>query len=116
MKRLIAACLLGLLIITTAQSQGLPKDVMKLKRVPEIIDIKYELQTTEPPNLIVTATGNVSSGGWTDVQLLRREYLKPPADGIYEYDLLAKPPEGAATQAITKVKGSDVWEKIDVMK
>lgn len=93
-----------------------PEKLVPLKRVAEITDVKYELQTSEPPNLVVTALGNVPSGGWTEVQLIRREYLKEPADGIWEYDLLAKPPQGPSTQAITTVKATDTWEKVDLSR
>lgn len=93
-----------------------PKEVTVLKRVPQITDVTYELQTSEPPNLIVTAQGQVPTGGWTEVQLVRRVYEKEPADGIWEYDLLAKPPAGLATQVLSKVKASDVWEKVDAKK
>lgn len=99
---------------SAAEDKGV--ETTPLKRVAEITEVTFVLQTTEPPNLIVTAHGNVPTGGWTDVQLLRREYLKPPADGIWEYDLLARPPEGFATQAITEVKASDIWEKVDITR
>lgn len=102
--------------VTAAWSQERVKDLVKLKRVPEIVDVTFELQTTEPPNLIVTAVGQVPTGGWTEVQLLRREYVRPPADGIWEYDLLGKPPEGFATQVISKVKATHVWEEVDATK
>jgi hypothetical protein len=78
--------------------------------------VKYELQTSDPPNLVVTAEGTVPTGGWTEVQLIRRVYDKEPADGIWEYDLLAKPPDGPAPQVISKVKASDIWEKVDAKK
>jgi hypothetical protein len=97
-----------------ARAQDKPREAVNLQRVAEITDVTFEVQTTEPPNLIVTAAGNVPTGGWTEVQLLRREYLKPPADGIWEYDLLAKPPDGFATQVITSVKASDTWERVEL--
>jgi len=111
-----AALVAALLLSTTLPAQEKGKEVIKLKRVAQITDVTFELQTSEPPNLVVTASGNVPTGGWTEVQLLRREYEKEPADGIYEYDLLAKPPDGIATQVISKVKATDVWEKVDAKK
>jgi hypothetical protein len=99
-----------------AIAQEKEKELVPFKRVPEILEVTFELQTTEPPNLAVTATGRVSSGGWTEVQLLRRVYIAPPADGIWEYDLLGKPPAGAAIQVLSKVKGTDLWEKVELDK
>jgi hypothetical protein len=99
-----------------AAADDKPQEVILLKRVTQIIDVTYELQTSEPPNLVVTAHGQVPTGGWTEVQLVRRIYEKEPADGIWEYDLLAKPPSGPATQALAKVKASDTWMKVDAKK
>ena len=89
---------------------------MVLKRVPIITAIEYELQTSDPPNLIVTAHGQVPSGGWSNVQLIRRVYQTEPADGIWEYDLLATPPGGPAAQVLTDVKAKDIWEKVEAKK
>lgn len=118
MRMLLVAVSVALVAgsFSAARSQEKAKDIVKLKRVPEIVEVTFELQTTEPPNLVVTAVGQVPSGGWTEVQLLRREYVRPPADGIWEYDLLAKPPEGFAAQVISKVKASHVWEQVDAAK
>src|SRR5689334_11380712 len=105
-----------LLAQTALTAQDKPKEHLLIRRVPIINDVKYELQTSEPPNLVVTVEGTVPTGGWTEVQLVRRIYETEPVDGIWEYDLLAKPPSGPATQALTKVKASDTWEKIDPQK
>jgi hypothetical protein len=108
----------ALLFLLTALSRAeeKPKETIQLKRVPIINNVTYKLQTSDPPNLIVTAEGTVPTGGWTEVQLVRRIYLKEPADGIWEYDLLAKPPSGLASQALTPVKASDTWEMVDAKK
>jgi len=97
-------------------AQDKPKETVVLKRVPRVTDVTYELQTSDPPNLVVTAEGTVPTGSWTEVQLIRRVYEKEPADGIWEYDLLARPPAGPAAQVISKVKASDIWEKVDATK
>src|SRR5687768_13384247 len=98
MRTLAAVLTLLATLAVTSPAQEKPKEVVVLKRVPQITDVTFELQTTEPPNLVVTAHGQVPTGGWTDVQLIRRVYEKEPADGIWEYDLLARPPAGLATQ------------------
>ena len=99
-----------------SRAQDKPKETIVLKRVPQVTDVTYELQTSDPPNLVVTAEGAAPTEGWTEVQLIRRVYEKEPADGIWEYDLLAKPPAGPAAQVISKVKASDIWEKVDAKK
>jgi hypothetical protein len=78
--------------------------------VKKVLSVDTKLEVTKPPVLIVTAVGEVPTGGWTGARLTRRTYIKPPADGVYEYDLTAVPPTGAATQAISKVKAKDEWK------
>jgi len=116
-KRLVVPAVVGVGLFTVlCCAEDKPQEAVVLKRVPKITNIEYELQTSEPPNLIVTAHGQVPTGGWSNVQLIRRIYQTEPADGIWEYDLLATPPGGPATQVITDVKAKDIWEKVDVKK
>lgn len=84
-----------------------------LEHVPTIVKIDYAIQESEPPNLLITAYGKVPTGGWKQVQLLRRVYVKPPSDGIWEYDLLAKRPTGPVIQVETLVKASNRWKAFD---
>ena len=81
-----------------------------IARVPEITDLKHDVQESAPPNLVITATGVVPTGGWTEITLLPRETARPPADGIYEFDLLAVRPSGPAIQVLTKVQASYTWK------
>ncbi len=78
--------------------------------VKTILSVAHEIEESNPPVLVVTAVGQVPTGGWTGAKLTRRTYKKPPADGIYEYDLTAVPPDGAATQALSRVKATDRWK------
>src|SRR5690606_3917164 len=88
------------------------KDEQKPKAevVKTILSVDYAIQESFPPTLVVTAVGQVPTGGWTGAKLTRRNREKPPADGIYEYDLTAVPPSGAATQVISKVTAKDSWK------
>lgn len=81
----------------------------KSQRIPKIVKIDYSVLKSNPPTLVVTATGEVPTGGWSNPQLVRRVYVVPPADGIWEYDLTAEPPTGIATQVITKLKATNRW-------
>ena len=84
-----------------------------LQHVPTILKIDVQIQESDPPNLVVTAIGQVPSGGWKQVQLIRRIYVKPPADGIWEYDLLAQKPSGVATTVMTPVGAKNTWKAYD---
>jgi hypothetical protein len=39
--------------------------------------------------------------GWTNIHLSPFVYVKPPADGIYEFDLVGTPPTGIVNELIT---------------
>jgi len=84
-----------------------------LQHVPTIIKIEHVIQTSEPPNLVITAYGKVPTAGWKQVQLIRRIYIVPPSDGIWEYDMLGLRPTGPAAQVVTTVRAKNVWENYD---
>jgi hypothetical protein len=57
-------------------------------------------------SLILKATGSAAGPGYTDAQFLPRIYPGPPPDGIYEVDVVATKPAGAAAAATPiEVKG-----------
>lgn len=89
------------------------KETETLEHVPTIVKIEYAVQQSSPPNLLITAYGRVPTGGWKQVQLLRRIYVTPPADGIWEYDLLALRPSGQVIQVQTPVRAKNVWKDYD---
>jgi len=80
------------------------------EKVKTILNLDYTIQTSNPPNLVVTATGQVPTGGWKDARLDRRVYVQFPPDGIWDYDLTAVPPSGPAPTVISQVNATDVWK------
>ena len=44
--------------------------------------------------LLVRASGEADSAGWLDPRLSPRFYATPPADGVWEFDLVGEPPHG----------------------
>ena len=56
---------------------------------------------TADGQLDLTVAGELPSGGWSDIALVPVTYVMEPYDGIWEIYLMAVPPEGMATQAIT---------------
>lgn len=77
--------------------------------VAKIISVRCAFQKRNPPNLVVTAIGQVSTTGFSEVRLQRVEHAKPPADGIQDYTLTAVPPAGIVAQVISQVEASDTW-------
>ena len=60
--------------------------------VKKILKVEYSIEKILPPNLVVTATGQVPSSGYKDAILVRVRYTTPPADGIQDYILFVVPP------------------------
>ncbi len=81
----------------------------KLEKI-EVKAVKLDLQKKSPPNLVIDVDGEAPTGGWTHVQLVQYVYVTPPADGIWEFDLVAVAPTGPAPQVITPVKTQYLWE------
>jgi hypothetical protein len=86
------------------------KDEKKGEVLKTIIDVKADFDK-DKKTLTVVAIGQVPTGGWKDAKLVRRKTKDAPKDGIYEYDLTAVRPTGIVTQALSKVKAEDKWEK-----
>jgi hypothetical protein len=71
---------------------------------------KVALQYDGVASITVTANGEVPTGGYTNVVLVQRVYVKPPADGIWEFDMFACKPSGIVIQVITPVSATIKWE------
>jgi len=79
-----------------------------------VIDVKYSIEKVSPPNLVVEALAQVNSTGWTNPVFIRRVYIQPPADGIWEYDLHITPPSGVSGDEIVKIGPlTNRWEGYD---
>lgn len=106
-----SVCALLILILTNCCLNSLyaadppaePETVKKIKQVA------IQVLATNPPQLFVAVSGEVPSGGFTDVTLTRVSYSKPPEDGIQDYYLKALPPTQPAIAVISEVKARDRW-------
>jgi hypothetical protein len=81
--------------------------------VPSVPTVEVAVLESDPLRLAVTAKGQVPTGGWKDIALVRATYADPPADGICDYFLLATAPEGIAAQVITDVSATNTWKGYD---
>ena len=77
--------------------------------VPRIKAVDVKMLQTNPPGLSVSVVGEVPTGGYQNVRLVRVTFPKPPLDGIQEYRFVATPPAGQAIQALTEVSATDTW-------
>lgn len=71
--------------------------------VMAVHDVSIAILKTYPPQVIVSAIGTVSTGGWRDPQLAPHVYIDPPVDGVQGYDFVATPPAGYAIQVLSPV-------------
>lgn len=69
------------------------------------VDVVVFNQTKSlPPLLMVHARGTASTSGWTRGRLSPYVYIKPPADGIWDFDFIATAPTGFALQVVTSIE------------
>ena len=62
-----------------------------------------------PDTLILKATGKTSTPGYYNLAFLPRINPGPPADGIYDVDVIGYKPQAPAAQAATPVETSGEW-------
>jgi len=98
--------MVSLLTILSALAEEKPPEPETIKKV---ISAKLSVKKM---TLTVTAIGEVPTGGYTKPTLTRVTYIKQPDDGIQDYTFRAVPPAGVATQVISQVEASDVWESV----
>lgn len=100
-------------LISSGVASGDEKEKDQKKSEPQIVKkilkVEYVIEKINPPNLVVTAMGEVPTGGFEKVKLVRVVYITPPEDGIQDYILFALPPSGPAAQVISQVEAKDTW-------
>jgi hypothetical protein len=79
-------------------------------KVFEVTSVSFALTKSLPPGLIIHSTGKVSSSGWSNARLVPYVYLAPPQDGIWDFDLIATPPEKIALTVICPISASEFIE------
>jgi hypothetical protein len=94
-----------LLAMTATAANGGEAELVK-----KITKSEHTILKLIPPTLTVTAVGQVPTGGWTNAELVRMTYVTPPADGIQDYELKAKKPDGIVTQALSTVTAKNEWK------
>lgn len=78
----------------------------KATHVTSVLDLlDVILFRTQPPGVFIRALGEVPTTGWTNPALVPRQYVKPPSDGIQEFDFFAAPPDGIVLQVISQIEG-----------
>lgn len=103
-------CVAALAQTASFAQDGESKKPPQPQVVGKILKVDFVDEEINPPNLLVTATGQVPTGGYTKVRLERAVYVTPPEDGIQDYFLIALPPSKPATQVVSTVKATNRWK------
>jgi hypothetical protein len=102
-------CLLGLLVAVAVTNAAEEKPKQPEGMIAKKINsVEYEFTKGDKPQLVVTASTTVPTGGYK-ANLVRVTYIKQPDDGIQDYNLYLTKPDGFVTQVISEVKASDSW-------
>jgi hypothetical protein len=73
--------------------------------------VKAEIIKSNPSQLQVTANGETRTSNWTQIQLQPVVYVRPPPDGIQDYEFIGVPPSGISQPTVTSVSATHVMQK-----
>ena len=82
-----------------------------MNRLYKVNNVHIHLVNSNPTSLIICVIGSATTSGWSRVELGAWVYITPPADGIYDFDLMAAPPTGIALDVITPVAVATAFPK-----
>ena len=83
-----------------------------MEKILEVAEIELAVLESFPPKLRITASGTVPTGGWSNPKLDPYIYIQAPPDGIYDFNFVADPPEGVATQVISPIEAIFIMENL----
>lgn len=79
-------------------------------KVFQVDKVELRLMKSNPPQLVVTASGIVSSAGWDNGELKILDIQ--PSDGIYQFDFCATPPNEETPQLMMEISATYVYRDI----
>ncbi len=108
-KRTMSAAAVVYFLTFTATAQD-SEAISSKAVVANIKSVDIAEEEINPPNLLVTATAELPTGGYSDFVLSRAVYIHPPEDGIQDYFFHATPPSDPVSKGITEAKASNRWK------
>jgi hypothetical protein len=78
-------------------------EIVMFARIYAIDSIQFRILKSFPPKLVLVVAGRATSTGWTDAELGTWMYIRPPADGILDFDFLARMPKGLSLPVLTPI-------------
>lgn len=85
-------------------------------KVSSVTKVRVGILESKPAQIVVSADGEVPTSGWKNPELAAWAYIKPPEDGIQDFDFIAERPTGIVLPMITPISGSGTTWKLDWMK
>ena len=79
-------------------------------KVQTVDSVRLTILKTNPLTLRIEAAGSVPTSGYKDAELAAWIYIQPPADGIYSFDFIARPPSGHVTQIVSPIEAVEHWQ------
>jgi hypothetical protein len=77
--------------------------------VPKIAIASAIIQKTNPLSMLVIAVAILPTDGYLNPRLEPRIYVRPPADGFYEFDFYLDEPRGPAADKLTPYTAAYEW-------
>ncbi len=87
---------------------------MQFCRVYSVKEGNFALLKKNPPDIVVTAMGQVATSGWRNGHLTPWLYVRPPQDGIQDFDFVAEKPTGIVLQALQDIAGDAIITDADI--
>lgn len=88
----------------------------ELAKIYAVDEVRVAITRGRPVVLSIHAIGRVTSTGWSGGELSRYVYLVPPADGVQEFDFVARMPESGTivSPVLTSISAHGEIADIDI--
>ena len=77
-----------------------------MQRVLSITSVEINIDNHVPPHVLIHVQGKVTSTGWSNPGLEPWRYIRPPEDGVQDFDFVAEPPRGITNPVISPIAAS----------
>jgi hypothetical protein len=74
-----------------------------MQRILSVKSASVFVLQSDPPQVGITADGEVPTSGWTNPALNPWFYIVPPTDGVQDFDFVATPPTGIVLPVVSPI-------------
>lgn len=89
---------------------------MSLGKIHAVDTVDLTLMKSNPPQLLITICGRVTSTGWSGGGAVPHVYVTPPADGIQDFEVVAERPQPGVIvlPVLTPIRIEHILPDIDI--